>query len=174
MEQYRADFLEKQSQDSISSRENESLQDEAKKRNPTVRRSSENPETRKPVSSRESASEIESTTIRTSDSGGSHLSSSDITPKPLWIKAFTQKRVRPSSTWWYGKQNERTRRLLSFDPTSTFMRCVDGTCGITVEKTLSLKRQRIDEKEDDQESIAVHMWLKKALNKRHREECGTM
>jgi len=146
LEQYRSDFLEKQSQESDYSRDFEAKG--TKKRRGRSALSVKNEWKEEDV-------------VHSSDSGGSRSSLNDgAFKRPLWTKAFAQKRVRPSPTWL----NALPRNGISN---------VDATCGMKLQKAAPITRRTPDEEEADvKQNLEVSMWLKKVLNKRHREECG--
>lgn len=158
LEQYRSDFLEKQSQDSDSSRDVEaSIKDATKKRR-----------VRPAFGSRDfwKDSEIDDV-VRSSDSGGSRVSHSEVAvfKRPPWTTSFVQKRVRPSRTWFDTLPQNGISRPMSNG--------VDATCGMKLEKATPITRRTPDEEEANaKQNLEVSMWLKKVLNKRHREECG--
>lgn len=153
LELYRSDYLEKQSQDSEGSRDVEAPRTLPKMRRTTLRSPSD-------AFVKAGWKEIElDEVVRSSDSGGSEAA---VFKRPLWTK--TLKRVRPSRTWLDAvRQNGDNGRAAP-----GCLRCVDAT--MKLEKA-TMKTEREEEGEVKQE-LEVSMWLKKALNKRHREECG--
>lgn len=145
--------MEKQSQDSEGSRDVEATT------LPKMRRTSLRPPSDAFVK-HPGWKEIELDHVRSSDSGGSM----EAAPfkRPPWTK--TLKRMRPSRTWLDTvRQNDGDGHAAP-----GCLRCVDAT--IKLEKA-GRKTETGEEGEVKQE-LEVSMWLKKALNKRHREECG--
>lgn len=140
LEQYRAEFMEKQSQDSDCSHE---AVDGRKRR---IIRNGEREGSK-------SGSETEVTFIR-SDSGKSSTEALLIN----LTKPAPSKRRRPTFTWF--DLIERERDLLNQKSVQS-----DVPGGLTIEKGT-------EEEDEAHQTLAVNMWLKKALNKRHREECG--
>ena len=187
MEQYRAEFLEKESQASDSGGEVEHVMHKTgvKKRRMTWRLPPE--ETLK----QELAASDREETARSSDSGGSRVSTPEMTTtvatmviqRPSCAKGSKQKRVRPSPTWFDALPVRREMTMMEKDaltprllPAVRKLPCPDALCGMKLEKTAPIVKRRTAEEEDEEDDAnqrrAANMWLKKALNKRHREECG--
>jgi len=167
LEQYRSDFLEKQSQESDSSRDAEVVNKNiAKKRR-----------VRSALGVKDFWKEEIDDVVRSSDSGGSRVSSTEAAPfkRPPWTKAFAQKRVRPSRTW-FDTLPQNSISLISprsMPPATNLNNGVDATCGMKLTKAAPITRRTPEEEETNaKQNLEVSMWLKKVLNKRHREECG--
>ena len=189
MEQYRAEFLEKESQASDSGGEMEHVMRKpgVKKRRVMWRL---RPEESFPLKQELAAASDREETARSSDSGGSRVSSPELTTtvatmmvqRPLFPKGSKQKRVRPSPTWFDAFHSRHERTMMEKDalsprllPPVRKLPCPDALCGMKLEKTApAVKRCTAEEEEEDDanQRRAANMWLKKALNKRHREECG--
>lgn len=147
LDQYRTEFLEKRSHHSSDSTSREASLVIKKKRRVAADGA------KLSDSSRESSAE----------SGSSRCSFSEISPTQSVRKTegLTTRRLRPSRSW-FDTLPDSAKRKTSTPPT------VVVSCGMNVTNECG---EAIDE-EDGEQDLKVNMWIKKALNKRHKEECG--
>eukprot|EP00210_Caulerpa_lentillifera_P004830 g4611.t1 len=158
LDQYRTDFLEKRSHvsDSTSRDVNEA--------NDKKRRVAADGVMKLRESWRESSA----------DSGSSRCSFTEISPTNVRRKIegsstgnhhhhHHHRRIRPSRSWFDALPASSVNNKTAKTPT------IDVSCGMNVNNDCE---KRTEEEEAEQQDLKVNMWIKKALNKRHREESG--
>ena len=195
LEQFRAEFLERQSHGSESSRDVDQgagtgIRVARKQRRTMHGKSHEGVGAAEALPKSldwrpgPSSGEMLMENLHSSDSGVSLASSTEaattVYKRPPWTKTFMQKRARPSRTWFDTLRPDipiqrgvilgREMNSSAVKPTN-YVRCVDGACGLKLEAAIKGSGSR-EEEEDADQTLVVNMWLKKALSKRHREECG--